>query len=142
MKCIPPVQHNEPLHPPVLSSSKIPDAIRCLIGIFNPQILPTVEVDNIIIDIAECISHKITKMVCSKWAAGLVVLLNEANSSQVFSAAKQYQYPSTRHLVVSSSDLMEMCILIEAKFCNNTEKILHMNKVSSILGALMLSKIQ
>ena len=39
LKCIAPVQHNEPLHPPVPSSSKIPDAIRCLIVIFSPQTL-------------------------------------------------------------------------------------------------------
>jgi len=37
---------------------------------------------------------------------------------------------------------MEVCILIEAEFCNNVEKILHMSKVSFILITLMLSKIQ
>jgi len=80
-------------------------------------------------------------MVCSKCAAGLVGLINKVNSSQVFIAAKQYQNLHTGGLVVPSSDLMEVCILIEAEFCN-IEKILHMSKVSSILVTLMLSKIQ
>ena len=73
-------------------------------------------------------------MVCSKCAAGLVGLLNKANSSHVFIAAKQYQDLPTGGLVVPSSDLMEVCILIEAEFCNNIEKILHMSKVSFIPG--------
>jgi len=94
LKCIAPVQHSEPLNPPV-PSSKIPDAIRCLIVIFSPQTLLTVEVDNIIIYIAGYISHKITKMLCSKWAAGLVDLFNKTHSAHVFIAAKQYQDLST-----------------------------------------------
>ena len=61
LKCIAPVQYNEPLHPPVPSSSKIPDVIRYLIVIFSPQTLLTVEEDNIIIYIEGYISHKITK---------------------------------------------------------------------------------
>ena len=81
-------------------------------------------------------------MVCSKCAAGLVGLLNKANSSHLFIAAKHYQDLPTGSLVVPSSDLMEVCILIEAELCNNIEKILHMSKVSSILVTLMLSKIQ
>ena len=89
LKCIAPVQHNQPLLPPVLSSSKIPDATRCLIVIFSPQTLLTLEEDNIIIYIAGCISHKIKKMVCSKWAAGLVDLFNKTHSAHVFIAAKQ-----------------------------------------------------
>jgi len=104
LKCIAPVQHNEPLHPPVPSFSKIPDAIRCLIVIFSPQTLLTVEEATIIICIAGCISHKIAKMVCSKWAASLVGLLNKVNYSHMFIAAKQYQ---------------------AAEFCNNIKKIPH-----------------
>ena len=122
-KCIAPVQYNEPLHRPV-PSSKIPDADRCLIVIFSPQTLLTVGEDNIIIYIAVYISHKITKMVCSKCAAGLVGLLNKANSSYVFIAAKQYQDLPTVGLV-PSSDLIEVYTLIEAEFLNNIEKILH-----------------
>jgi len=80
--------------------------------------------------------------VCSKYAAGLVGLLNKVNSSHVFIAAKHYPDLPTGGLVVPSSDLMEGCTLIEAEFCNNIEKILHMIKVSSILVTLMLSKIQ
>jgi len=37
LKCIAPVQHSEPLHTPVPSSSKIHDAIRCFIVILNSQ---------------------------------------------------------------------------------------------------------
>jgi len=85
-----------------------------LIIIFSPQALLTVEEDNIIIYIEGYISHKITKMVCSKCAAGLVGLLNKVNSSHVFIAAKQYQDLPTGGLVVPSLDLMEVCILIEA----------------------------
>ena len=48
-KCIAPVQHNEPLHPPVPSSFKRSDAIRSLIVIFSPQTLLKVEEENIII---------------------------------------------------------------------------------------------
>ena len=59
LKCIILVQHNDPLHPPVPSSSRIPDAIRCLIVIFSPQTLLIVEVDHIIIYIVGYISHKI-----------------------------------------------------------------------------------
>jgi len=127
LKCIALVQHNEPLHPPIPASSKIPDAIRYLIVMFSPQTLFTVEVDNIIIDIAGYTSHKITKMVCSKWAAGLVGILNKANSSSAFIAAKQYQDLPTGDLVIPSSNSMEVYILIEAEFCNNIEKILHMS---------------
>jgi len=90
LKCSAPVRHNEPLHPPVPSSSKIPDTIRCLIVIFSPQTLLTIEEDNIIIYVVGCISHKITKAVCSKWTAGLVGLLNKAHSSHVFIAAEWY----------------------------------------------------
>ena len=97
--------HNEPLHPPV-PSSKIPDAIRCPIVICSPQTLLTVVEVFIIIYIAGYISHKITKMVCSKCAASLAGLLNKVNSSQVFIAAKQYQDLRTGGLVVPSSDLM------------------------------------
>ena len=68
--------------------------------------------------------------------------LKKANYSHVFIAAKQYQDLPTGGLVVPSSDLMEVCILIEAEFCNNIEKILHISKASSILVTLKLSKIQ
>ena len=51
----------------------------------------TVEVAIIIIYIVGFISHKTTKVVCSKCAAGLVGLLNKANYSHVVIAAKQYQ---------------------------------------------------
>jgi len=71
----------------------------------------------------------------------LIGLLNKTNSSQVFIVAKQYQDLPTDGLVVPSSDLMEVCILIEAEFCNNIENILHMSKVSFILITIMLSKI-
>ena len=81
-------------------------------------------------------------MVCSKCVAGLVGLLNKVNSSHVFITAKQNQDLPTGGLAVPSSDLMEVCILIEAEFCNNIEKILHMSKASSILVTLKLSKIQ
>ena len=60
----------------------------------------------------------------------------------MFIPAKQYQDLLNGVLVVPSSDLMEVCILIEAEFCNNIEKILQMSKVKSILVTLMLSKIQ
>jgi len=60
----------------------------------------------------------------------------------MFIVAKQYQDLPTGSLVVLSSDLMEVCILIEAEFCNNIEKILHMSNVRSILVTLMLSMIQ
>ena len=53
-------------------------------------------------------------MVCSKCAAGLFGLLNKANSSHVFIAAKKYQDLPTGGLV-PSSDLMEVCTLIEAE---------------------------
>ena len=43
-------------------------------------------------------------MVCSKWAASLVGLLNKVNYSHMFIAAKQYQ---------------------AAEFCNNIKKIPH-----------------
>jgi len=86
-KRIAPVQHNEPLQPPVRSSSTIPDADICLMVIFSSQTLLTVE--KAIIYIAGYISHKITKMVCSKCPAGLVGLLNKANSSRVLIVAKQ-----------------------------------------------------
>jgi len=72
-------------------------------------------------------------MICSKWASDLVGLLNKVNSSHLFITAKQYQDLPTGSLVVPSSNLMEMCILKEAEFCNNIEKILHMSKVSFIL---------
>jgi len=140
-KFIAPIQYSEPLHPPV-PSSKIRDTNIRLIVIFSSQTLLTVEEAIIIIYIAGYISHKITRMVCSKCTAGLVGLLNKANSSHVFIPAKQYQDLPNVGLVVPSSDLMEVCTLIEAKFLNNIEKILHMNKVSSILVSLMLSKIQ
>jgi len=96
LKCIALVQYNESLHPPVYSSPKIPDAIRCLIFIL--------EEDNIIIYITGYISCKITKMVCSKCAAGLVGLLNKANSFHLFIAAKQYQDLPTGGLVVPTVD--------------------------------------
>ena len=64
-------------------------------------------------------------MVCSKCAAGLIGLLNKANSSHVFIAAKQYQDLPTSGLVVPSSDLTEVCTLIEADFCINIVKIIH-----------------
>jgi len=60
----------------------------------------------------------------------------------VFIAAKQYQDLPTGGLVVPSSGLTEVWILLEAEFCNNIEKILHMSKVRSILVTLILSKIQ
>jgi len=81
-------------------------------------------------------------MVCSKCAAGLVGLLSKANSSHMFIAAKQYQYLPISGIVVLSSDLTEVCTLIQAECHNNNEKILHMSKVKSILVTLMLSKIQ
>jgi len=78
-------------------------------------------------------------MLCSKCAAGLVGLLNKANSSHGFIAAKQYQhFPTCDLIVVSRSDLMEVCTLIEAEFLNNIEKILHMREVRSRLVTLML----
>jgi hypothetical protein len=80
-------------------------------------------------------------MVCSKCAAGLVGVLNKANSSHVFIAAKQYQDLATVGLV-PSSDLMEVSTSIEAKFINIIEKILHVSKVRSILVTFILSKIQ
>jgi len=46
----------------------------------------------IIICIVGYISHKITKMVCGKCAAGLVGLLNKANSSHMFISATQCVY--------------------------------------------------
>jgi len=120
LKCIAPVKHSY----------------------FVPQTLLTLEEDNIIIYIVGYIYHNITKIVCCKFAAGLVDVLNKANSSRVFIAANQYHDRPTGGLVVHSSDLMEVFILIEAEFCNNIEKILHMSKVSSILVIFMLSKIQ
>jgi len=78
----------------------------------------------------------------SKCAAGLIGLLNKANSSHLFIAANQYHDHRTGGLVVPSSDLMEVAILIEAEFCNNIEKIFHMSKVSFILITLILSKMQ
>jgi len=110
---------------------------------FSPKTLPTVDKAIIIIYIAGYTSCKITKKtVCGKCAAGLVGLLNKANSFHVFIAAKQYQNIPTGVLVVLSSDLTEVCTLIEAEFRNNVEKILHISKVNSILVTLMLSKIQ
>jgi len=105
-KCIALVQHNEPLHPPVPSFSKIPDTIRSLIVSFSPQTLLTLEAeeDNIIIYVVVHISRKIAKKVYSKCAAGLVGALNKANFSHLFIVAKQYQDPPTCGLVVPSSD--------------------------------------
>jgi len=60
----------------------------------------------------------------------------------MFIAAKQFKDLPTGSLVVLSSDLMEVCILMEAELCNNIEKILHVSKVSFILITLMPSKIQ
>ena len=60
----------------------------------------------------------------------------------MFIAAKQYQDRPTGGLIVPSSDLMEVCILIEAELCNNIEQILDMGNVRSILITLILSKIQ
>ena len=51
-------------------------------------------------------------MVCSKFAAGLVGLLNKVNSSQVFIVAKEYQDLPTSGLVVPSSDLMKVCTFL------------------------------
>jgi len=46
-------------------------------------------------------------MMCSECAAGFVGLLNKANSSHVFIAAKQYQDLPTGGLVLPCSDLTE-----------------------------------
>jgi len=81
---------------------------------FSSQILLTVVEALIIIYIAGYISHKITQMVCSKYAAVLVGRLSKANSSYLFIAAKQYQDYPTGGLVVPISDLTEVCTLIEA----------------------------
>ena len=129
LKCIAPVQHNESLHPPVPSSSQIPDAIICLILMFIPQTRLTVAEAIIIIYIAGYISREITKMVCSKCNRGLAGLLSTANSSHVFIAAKRYQDLPTGGLVVPSS----VCTLKQ-----NSVIILK----RSILVTLMLSKIQ
>ena len=137
LKCIAPVQHNEPLHQPVPCSSNIPDATRSLIIVFMLQIVITVEEENILIYIAGYNSYKITKKVCGICAAGLVGVLNKANSSHVFFAAKQYQDLPTDGHVVPSSDSREVFTLIEAQFRNNVEKILHMSKVRSILVTLL-----
>ena len=117
---------------PPVPSSKIPNAVWSFIVIYSPQTLLTVEEENIIIYIAGYISGKITKMVCSKCDAGLVGVLNKANSSHGFIATKQDQYIPIGGLV-SRSNLMEVCALIEAEFHNNIEKILHMSKVRSRL---------
>jgi len=80
-------------------------------------------------------------MVCSKCAEGLAGLLNKANFSRMFIAAKQYQDLPTGGLVPSSY-LTEVRTLIEAEFLNNIENIIYMSKVRSMLVTLMLSKIQ
>ena len=120
LKCIAPVQYNEPLPLPVASYSKIPDAIRSI------KTVLTVEEQNIIV-----------YMSC-KCAAGLVGVLNKANSSRGFIPAKQYQDLPTGGILVTSSGLMEVCILIliEAEFRDNIEKILLMSKVRSRLATI------
>jgi len=80
-------------------------------------------------------------MVCSKCAAGLVGVLNKANISLWFIAAKQYQDIPNDGLV-SRSDLTEVNTLIEAEFRNNIEKIIHLSKVRSRLVTHMLSKLK
>jgi len=63
-----------------------------------------------LIYIAGFISRTITHtcVVNGKRTAGLVDVLNKANSSHVFIAAKQYQDLTTGGLVVSSSDVLHV----------------------------------
>jgi len=107
---------------------------------FIPQTLVTVEEVIIIIYIAGYISNKITKIVCSKCAAGLVGLLNKANYSHAFIAAKQYQDLPTGGLVVHRFN--GNVYIDRSRILYYIEKILHVSKVRSILVTLMLSKIQ